>query len=912
MQRRKITQAIVQSIVAALLLAVITSPADAQRRGASSGNFTPFEQVSKGFELVPTPHGERPLYNIYINKQRHQMLAELPSNFEGRRIFIATSISGGSRQTGWQWHDTYAYWTRHDNQLVLIQPNIARQARGGQRDEELRRSVQRTYQDRVITTVPILTFGPNRGPVIDLNQLLVRGSATFTGMGGNHNLARIGQIKTFPENVEIPVTMPMAGGELTTLHYSISTIPNTNYRPREADERIGYFMTVFKDFAKNEPGGDQFVRYINRWHLQKRDPSLQLSPPVEPIIFYIEHTVPVRYRRFVREGILAWNKAFEQVGIINAIEVRQQDARTGAYMDVYPEDVRYNFFRWITSERAFAMGPSRVHPETGQILDANIIFDDAMLKLWAMRYKEMVASYGLEGLDPKAAQWMEQRPLWNPITRFEEVDPLRDAILNDPELTDDEKADLLGEPVNMPQHTRLLPRLLQNQNTYCDFGHGALLQMQTANLALQLMSDQLFNNPADLPMIDGVPEEYLGAMLRYVVAHEVGHTIGLRHNFKAAAWLTLDEYVNVPEGQPNVASVMDYAATYIPPKPDQPRGMWATPTVGPYDMWAIEYGYTFDERRREELLRMVAQPELQYATDEDRAGPDPHVDVWILGADPLEWAKVRMQLVSTLRQQLLDKAVEDGQSWHLLRRAYEQLLGEHLGALRVASRFVGGVHVYRDRKGDPDARDPLVPVDAAKQREALQFVINYAFNDEHFDLRPEVLRKLTPDRHRHWGNFGAGSVDFPINDRIAQIQSFALLYLMNPGTLGRVYDNEMRADADQDIISLPEVMGAIVDAVYTELYADPNGHYTERSPMISNLRRNLQSEMTARLIDLARDGGRMPRPVQTLAVHHLRQLDDQLFELLNGKPQLDTYSRAHLADLQTRIEKALNAVYIAR
>ncbi len=903
---------VVHMAMAMVVLVAIALPAEAQRRGGGGSDFPAFDEVAKDFEkVVSTADGGRSLYTIYINERNHRVLAELPANFEGRRIFIATSISGGSTQTGWQWRDTYAYWTRHDNQLVLMAPNLQRQARGGPSDAELRRSVERTYQDRVLLSVPIITFGPNRGPVIDLNNLLVRNSAVFTGMGGNHNLARFGDVKAFPQNVEIPVTIPMRGGELTTLHYSISVIPNTNYRPREADERVGYFMTVFKDFARNERGGDQFVRYINRWNVQKRDPQLRMSPPADPIVFYIEHTVPVRYRRFVREGILAWNKAFEQIGIIDAIEVRQQDPNSGAYMDVYPEDVRYNFFRWITSERAFAMGPSRVNPKTGEILDANIIFDDAMLKLWAMRYKEMVAAYGLEGLDPEAKRWMEERPLWNPITRYEETDPIREAILNDSELTDDEKSDLLGEPVNMPERGRLMGRITQMAN-HCDFGYGAALQMQTANLAMQLMTEQFFGNTEDVPMIDGVPEEYLGAMLRYVVAHEVGHTLGLRHNFKAASWLSLDEYVQVPEGQPNVASVMDYAASFIPPSPDQPRGMWATPTIGPYDMWVIEHGYTFDERRREELAKMGAKPELQYATDEDRAGPDPHVDVWILGDDPLEWAQVRMELVQTMREKLLDHAVEDGESWHHLRRGYEQLLGEHLGAIRIASRFVGGVHVHRDRKGDPDARDPLVPVDAAKQREALQFVIDHAFDDAMYDLRPEVLRKLTPSRFRHWGSFGGGSVEFPIHSRVAQIQSFAMLYLMNPGTLTRVYDNEMRVDADQDAVTLPEALGSLVDAIYSELHDEINGEFTDRQPMISNLRRDLQAEMTARLIDLAMDGGRMPRPIQTLAVHHLRQLDGTLTGLLDGEMHIDAYSYAHLSDIAKRIDKALNAVHVMR
>ncbi|HRP63579.1 MAG TPA: zinc-dependent metalloprotease [Phycisphaerales bacterium] len=898
------------TLIALLALTAFTSDAWAQRSGGSS-NFPPFEEVSKDHEqVISTAGGGRSLYTIYVNKQRHRAIAELPPNFEGQRIFIATTIAGGSRQTGHQWTDTYAYWTRHDDQLVLMEPNIRRQARGGPRDAELRSAVERTYQDRVLLSTKILCMGPNRGPVIDLNDLLIRNSRVLTGLSGNAALARIGDIKAFPQNVEIPVTIPMDGGELTTLHYSISTIPRSDYKPREADERVGYFMTVFKDFTRHEAGGDQFVRYINRWHLQKRDPQLRLSPPVEPIIFYIEHTVPVRYRRYVREGILDWNKAFERIGIVDAIEVRQQDARTGAYMDIYPEDVRYNFFRWISSERAFAMGPSRVNPETGQILDANIIFDDSMLKLWAMRYKEMVAAYGLQGLDPETLRFMEERPLWDPIARFDRVDPEREAILSDPDLTDDQKADLLGEPI-APPRSRLMTRVVQ-QSHHCDFGHGAVLQMQTANLAMQLMADTLMGK--DVEMIDGVPEDYLGAMLKYVVSHEVGHTLGLRHNFKAASWLSLEEIAQ-RRGQPQVSSVMDYAATFIPPTPDTPRGDWATPSIGPYDYWAIEHGYTLDEKRRAELLKQVAQPEYQYATDEDRSGPDPYVDVWILGSDPMEWARVRLELVNTMREKLLDKAVEDGQPWYLLRRAYEQLLGEHLGALRVASRFVGGVHVNRDRKGDPENRDPMTPVDPARQREALKFVIDNAFDDAKFDVRPEVLRKLTTNRFSHWGAVGSGGdVAFPIHDRIAQIQSFAMLYLMNPGTLGRVYDNEMRTPHDEDALTLTELLSAVVDSVFTEFDGVREERvFTDRQPMISSLRRNLQSELVDRLIDLSSATSRMPRPVQTLCMHHLRRLDERLQALLKTEnTEIDSYTHAHLKDLNVRIDRALNAVYMAR
>ncbi|WP_447544665.1 hypothetical protein, partial [Neisseria gonorrhoeae] len=88
------------------------------------------------------------------------------------------------------------------------------------------------------------------------------------------------------------------------------------------------------------------------------------TPPKEPIIFWIEKTVPFAYRKPIREGIEEWNKAFEKAGWLNAIEVRQQPDDA----DWDPEDIRYNTFRWITSDAGFAMGPSRVNPYTGQIL----------------------------------------------------------------------------------------------------------------------------------------------------------------------------------------------------------------------------------------------------------------------------------------------------------------------------------------------------------------------------------------------------------------------------------------------------------------------------------------------------------------------------------------------------------------
>lgn len=196
-----------------------------------------------------------------------------------------------------------------------------------------------------------------------MRDLLVgRAREFYGGTAGAANgrpSATLVKAKAFPENIEITWEMPAAGSRLQQFHYSISLIPeSTGYKPRVADERVGYFTTVYRDLGKFRDD-EKWVRYINRWRLEKRDPDRKLSPPKEPIIYYIEATTPVRYRRYVRDGILSWNKAFEKVGILDAIEVRQQDAESGAYMDIDPEDVRYNFVRWLANDMGTATGVVR-------------------------------------------------------------------------------------------------------------------------------------------------------------------------------------------------------------------------------------------------------------------------------------------------------------------------------------------------------------------------------------------------------------------------------------------------------------------------------------------------------------------------------------------------------------------------
>src|SRR4029077_7598633 len=148
-----------------------------------------------------------------------------------------------------------------------------------------------------------------------------------------------------------------------------------------------------------------------------------------------------------------------------------------------------------------------------------------------------------------------------------------------------------------------------------------------------------------------VPEELINQAIKETVMHEVGHTLGLRHNFKASTMLKNEDLHNtaITRKQGLVGSVMDYNATNLAPKGVK-QGDYFTTTIGPYDYWAIEYGYKplsggteGEVEKLQEIAKRGASAGLDYATDEDLyAGSDPLVNQWDLGNDPAKFAQDRI------------------------------------------------------------------------------------------------------------------------------------------------------------------------------------------------------------------------------------------------------------------------------
>jgi hypothetical protein len=779
-----------------------------------------------------------------------------------------------------------------------------------------------------------------------LDALLVGQAEKFFGpmvSGARKQLATLKTAKAFPHNLEVAFEIPMRDGTLKTLHYSISEIvPNSAYKPRRADERVGYFTTTYADLGQYQTE-DTHVRYINRWHLEKADPKLKVSPVKNPIIFYIEYTTPIRYRRWVREGILMWNKAFEKIGLANAIEVYYQDAATGAHMEKDPEDVRYNFIRWLNNDVGTAIGPSRVNPVTGQILDADIILTDGWIRHYWKQFNDVIPQLALEGMSPETLAWLETKPQFDPRVRLappasraaiiEQIQAAGPQLYGGHPLATVDSS-LLGDE----EYDGLVHRYSQF-NGYCRAAEFRALDMAVMRFNFELINslreageqdsgkqngssedkkkEKKKSKPED-ELLDGIPEWFVGPLVADLVAHEVGHTLGLRHNFKASSLYTLEE-INSPEikgHKPFAASVMDYVPINIyRVKKGDPQGDYGMIGIGPYDEWAIEYGYSLSDKKEdlEKIAARAGEKELQYATDEDTFGPDPFARRYDFAADPLHYAERQMDIARYQRGRLLNQFVKKGQSWARARQGYELTLGIQTRALSMMANWIGSDFVRRAKKGDSE-EPPLTVVPPEQQRAALRFVIDNAFQDEAFGLTPELLQHLTLDKWLDHPRTAMADATWPVHDRIMGIQASVLTMILNPTTLGRVYDNELMTPPDQDALTLPEIFGDLHDAIWTEILETPGGEYSARRPLISSLRRNLQREYLERLIDLSMPGGwpsASQKPVADLALSQLRQLDTQITDFLaEQKSTVDPYSRAHLEEAKTRIEEALDLQYV--
>lgn len=840
--------------------------------------YPPYAEVLKDFKPIEG------LVRLY--QKENKLYAELTQSQLNHDFIVLTSIAKGIGEAPllggmtWGFGDDWIWQFRKvDDNIHVVRRNVRFRAAKNSPEEK---AVKLAYTDSILFALPILTVGPAGGVVIDLSSIFMSDlpqiGMVMPGFAFSPTKSVWASVMGLKDNVELEVAATYASsgnhefdtvadsrGVSINVHYSISLLPETGYQPRHADDRVGYFLTAIKDYSlKNDQ--DRFVRYINRWDLQKADPTAEISPPKKPIVFWLEKTVPYQYRAAIRDGILEWNKAYERAGFSNAIEVRQQPDNA----DWNPEDINYNTFRWITASAGFAMGPSRVNPLTGQILDADIIFDADFVQYWKREY---------ETFTPASI------------------------------------AALTGGPLDIASYEERMKNIPAGQR------HGFLCQCELHTG----MSSQMAMGAASIVARIGVgtmaakeQERLIIQGLKEVTMHEVGHTLGLRHNFKASTLYSLKEMNDKQKTGATgiVASVMDYSPANLVPK-EMTQGDYYSTTIGPYDMWAIEYGYRpfagGTDAEVAELKKIAArsgEPSLAYATDEDTRGidPDPYSNRFDLSSDPVAFAKMRTELIGQMWPGIVDKVTADGEGYQRARQAFGVLLSNYGQATFFASRFVGGMNISRSHKGDAKAPAPVEVIPVAKQREALGLVEQVVLSDKPFNFPPELYGHLASTHWSHWGVRETTRSDFAVHEVIAMWQSRVLDQLLSSLTLERLHDSELKVAADKDALTTAELLDRLTKAVFSELNALPAGPYTVRKPAISSLRRNLQRIYLKRLSTIALGQTGAPEDCQTIAYDQLSTLADRMNSVLKAQDdKLDAYSKAHLKESAERIAKVLDA-----
>ena len=400
----------------------------------------------------------------------------------------------------------------------------------------------------------------------------------------------------------------------------------------------------------------------------------------------------------------------------------------------------------------------------------------------------------------------------------------------------------------------------------------------------------------------------------HVTAHEVGHTLGLRHNFRASTLLDPNELLNdkVTEERGQSGSVMDYNPIVIAAKGEK-QGHFVPTTLGPYDFWAIEYAYKpFPKNEAEELQRIAsrsAEPELAYSTDEDALGTysaaalDPLVNQFDQSSDPIRYFENRIGIINELWDSIDKKLVREGEGYQILRRAVMRSLGEYYRALLTASKFIGGLYHHRDHVGDENGRAPFAPIAAEKQKEALDFMRRYCFSEEAFEIKPDLYNKLAPERLPGLdglnGLFGTQRLDTPWHDSVLNLQRAVLQRLHASTTLARLQDSELRFKSGEDRFTMADMFLGLETAIWAEL------HHPVRQ--VSSLRRNLQREHLKTLSRMALRRYAIPEDATSLARASLSRIVENIETKLGEERFNDPTSRAHLEETRARIRATLEA-----
>ncbi len=386
--------------------------------------------------------------------------------------------------------------------------------------------------------------------------------------------------------------------------------------------------------------------------------------------------------------------------------------------------------------------------------------------------------------------------------------------------------------------------------------------------------------------------------LTQLILHEVGHTLGLNHNMKSSILWDEKEVHDKTKTQGIVTgSVMDYAPANIAPIGVQQGDIFQT-KPGPYDDWAINYGYSTaledeaaERARLNTILARSSEHALAFGNDaDDMRAPGRHIDPRVmigdLSSNPAAYGADRMALINKLFTELKEKATVKGESYQQLVTSANSLFGQYRSQAGIVSRQIGGVYVERAVVGDQHADKPFTPVPLERQTQAMNILAKYVF-------APDVLTSMQPlynylqQQRRGFSHYGKNE-DPKAHKMILGMQKTVLAQLLHPAVMLRISDTSLYGNE----YSLTQFMDDLTASIFVD---------SKESTSIS---RNLQIEYVNQLIAIAGLGkaSKHDNLAKTAALYQLTQIADTSVGW-----GADTTTKAHKKYIDHLIAKALEA-----
>jgi Met-zincin/Domain of unknown function (DUF5117)/Domain of unknown function (DUF5118) len=392
-----------------------------------------------------------------------------------------------------------------------------------------------------------------------------------------------------------------------------------------------------------------------------------------------------------------------------------------------------------------------------------------------------------------------------------------------------------------------------------------------------------------------LPDDLMGRLVEYVIAHEVGHTLGFQHNMKASATYPADKVRNAEwlRTMSHTPTLMDYSRfNYVAQPEDNIPVEDLIPKIGPYDKWATMWGYkpipgaktpedekkTLDEWARSQ----DSKPYLRFSTADAR-GSDPGENTEAVGdADAISSTALGIKNLKRVADMLLPATTQSGEPFDDLEELYARMLGQWAIELNHVTGIVGGFNSQQKHFGQDGVRFVIVPKE--RQMAAVRFLNENAFATPSWAVKADILRRIEP----------AGALA-----RVNAAQERILNSLLSNTRFDRLVEQEALDGAAS--YKPAEFMSDVRRGIWSELDAGP--------VRIDVYRRNLQNSYIDLLSNKLNVRPAVTDDYRALIKAELRDLSTAIAAAMPRAS--DRQTRAHLADARDQIAKALDPRFAA-